>query len=219
MMHARETDPQARGENPMHIVCTDLEGIFVPEIWINVAERTGIEELRLTTRDVPDYDVLMKRRIGILRAHGLKLKDIQDVIGTMEPLGGALEFMGWLRSTTQMIVVSDTFVEFARPLMEKLGWPTLLCNSLVVDAVGAVTGYRLRQRDGKRHVVRAFRGLGFRVIAVGDSYNDVTMLQEAHVGLLFRPPENVARQYPSFPITHTYEELGSTIEAALGAPC
>ena len=191
----------------MHIICSDLEGVFVPEIWINVAERTGIADLRLTTRDISDYDVLMKRRLAILDAHGLKLKDITDVIATMDPLPGARAFLDWLRARTQVIVVSDTFVEFARPLMEKLGWPTLLCHHLTVDATGAIAGYNLRQTEGKRRVVQAFRQLNYHVMAMGDSYNDVAMLKEAHRGILFRPPQNVIDEYPQFPIATTYDEL------------
>jgi len=191
----------------MHIICSDLEGVFVPEIWINVADRTGIDELRLTTRDISDYDVLMKRRLSILDANGLKLKDITDVIATMEPLPGAREFLDWLRARTQVIVVSDTFVEFARPLMEKLGWPTLLCHGLTIDDNGAIAGYNLRQADGKRKVVQAFKRLNFQVLAMGDSYNDVNMLKDAHWGVLFRPPQNVIDEFPQFPVTTTYDEL------------
>ena len=191
----------------MHVICSDLEGVFVPEIWINVAERTGIDELRLTTRDISDYDVLMKRRLAILDANGLKLKDITDVIATMEPLSGARQFLDWLRARTQVIVVSDTFVEFARPLMEKLAWPTLLCHSLRIDGSGAIAGYKLRQADGKRKVVQAFKRLNFKVLAMGDSYNDVNMLKEAHEGFLFRPPQNVIDEFPQFPVATTYDEL------------
>jgi phosphoserine/homoserine phosphotransferase len=191
----------------MHIICSDLEGVFVPEIWINVADRTGIDELRLTTRDISDYDVLMKRRLSILDANGLKLKDITDVIATMEPLPGARLFLDWLRARTQVIVVSDTFVEFARPLMEKLGWPTLLCHGLTIDDNGAIAGYNLRQADGKRKVVQAFKRLNFQVLAMGDSYNDVNMLKDAHWGVLFRPPQNVIDEFPQFPVTTTYDEL------------
>ena len=191
----------------MHVICSDLEGVFVPEIWINVAERTGIDELRLTTRDISDYDVLMKRRLSILDANGLKLKDITDVIATMDPLPGARQFLDWLRARTQVIVVSDTFVEFARPLMEKLGWPTLLCHSLTIDGSGAIAGYNLRQTDGKRKVVQAFKRLNFQVLAMGDSYNDVNMLEEAHRGILFRPPQNVIDEFPQFPVATTYDDL------------
>ncbi|MGD8367515.1 MAG: bifunctional phosphoserine phosphatase/homoserine phosphotransferase ThrH, partial [Desulfobacterales bacterium] len=180
----------------MHIVCSDLEGVFVPEIWINVAERTGIEELRLTTRDVPDYDVLMRKRLDILEREGLKLADITTVIETMEPLEGAVEFLDWLRSRLQLIVVSDTYTEFAGPLMRKLGWPTLFCHDLTVSAEGAVTGYNLRQSDSKRKTVEALKGLNFQTVAMGDSYNDITMLQAADAGILFRPPDNVATEFP-----------------------
>jgi phosphoserine / homoserine phosphotransferase len=191
----------------MKIVCTDLEGVLVPEIWINVALKTGIEELKLTTRDISDYDVLMRKRLGILERHGLKLKDITDVIETMAPLDGALEFLTWLRERTQVIIVSDTYVEFARPLMAKLGWPTLLCNYLSIDGSGAITDYHLRQKDGKRHVVLAMQSLNFEVIAMGDSYNDITMLETAQHGILFRPPETIKNEYPQFPVTETYEQI------------
>lgn len=191
----------------MHVICSDLEGVFVPEIWINVAERTGIDELRLTTRDISDYNVLMKRRLSILDANGLKLKDITDVIATMDPLPGAREFLDWLRARTQVVIVSDTYVEFARPLMEKLGWPTLLCHSLTVGESGAIAGYNLRQADGKRKVAQAFKGLNYQVLAMGDSYNDVSMLKEAHQGVLFCPPQNVIDEYPQFPVAATYDDL------------
>jgi phosphoserine/homoserine phosphotransferase len=191
----------------MHVICSDLEGVFVPEIWINVAEHTGIDALRLTTRDISDYDVLMKRRLSILEANGLKLRDITNVIATIDPLPGARPFLDWLRSQTQVIIVSDTFVEFARPLMKKLGWPTLLCHGLTIDDSGAITGYNLRQTDGKRKVVKAFKELNYQVLAMGDSYNDVNMLKEAHRGILFCPPQNVIDEFPQFPVTATYEEL------------
>ena len=191
----------------MQLICSDLEGVFVPEIWINVAEKTGIEELRLTTRDISDYNVLMKQRLAILDAHNLKLKDIQGVIATMDPLPGALEFMNWMRRRTQVIVVSDTFTQFAAPLMEKLGWPTLLCNTLLIDDTGRVADYRLRQEDGKRKVVEALVSLEYEVIAMGDSYNDITMLQTAAHGILFRPPENVVEEYPALPVTREYDQV------------
>jgi len=199
----------------MNIVCSDLEGVFVPEIWINVAERTGIDELRLTTRDISDYNVLMKRRLSILDANKLKLKDITDVIATMEPLPGAREFLEWLRARTQVVIVSDTYEEFARPLMEKLGWPTLFCHDLTIDESGAITGYNLRQDDGKRMVARAFKELKYRVLAMGDSYNDVNMLKEAHRGILFCPPQNVIDEFPQFPVTTSYEELKAVFEKEL----
>ncbi len=197
------------------IVTTDLEGVFVPEIWIAVAEKTGIADLRLTTRDLPDYDELMRRRLAILQARGITLADIQAVIATLEPLPGAGEFFQWLRSRTPCLIVSDTFYEFAAPLMAKLGYPTLLCNSLEVDRHNMIVGYRLRQQDGKRHVVRALHSLQFRVIAVGDSYNDTTMLGEADAGILFRAPDNVIAEFPHFPLHTSYDELQTTISALL----
>jgi len=199
----------------MHVICSDLEGVFVPEIWINVAERTGIAELRLTTRDIVDYDELMQHRLSILHAHKLKLKDITDVIADMEPLPGAKGFLDWLRQRTQVIVVSDTFVQFARPLMEQLGWPTLLCHELKIDAHGAIAGYNLRQTDGKRKVVQSFKALDYEVLAMGDSYNDVNMLKEAHRGILFRPPRNVIDKFPQFPVAMTYEALKEFFEKIL----
>jgi len=189
------------------IACLDLEGVLVPEIWINVSERTGIAALRRTTRDEPDYDKLMRGRLAILAEHRLGLPDIQAVIGTMEPLDGAVAFLDWLRASTQVIILSDTFVEFAQPLMRKLGWPTLFCNSLEVDGAGRITGYRLRLADGKRRAVEALRALNFRIVAAGDSYNDTTMLGAADAGILFRPPQNVIDDFPSFRVTRTYEEL------------
>jgi phosphoserine/homoserine phosphotransferase len=200
----------------MRIVCSDLEGVFVPEIWINVAERTGIEELRLTTRDISDYNVLMKKRLGILDEHKLKLKDITDVIATMDPLPGAFEFVQWLRSHTQLVVLSDTFEEFAKPLMAKLGWPTLLCHSLTVDAEGRVTDYILRQHDPKLRAVKAFQALNYEVVAMGDSYNDISMLQTADQGFLFRPPDKVVTEFPQFEVARTYEDLKALFAPALG---
>lgn len=191
----------------MQILCTDLEGVLVPEIWINVAQKTGIDELKLTTRDISDYDVLMRKRLDILNHNGLKLKDITDVIQTMAPMDGAVEFLNWLRSQIQVVIVSDTYVEFAKPLMAKLGWPTLLCNSLSIDDTGAISDYHLRQKDGKRHVVNALHTLNYEVIAMGDSYNDLTMLQTAEHGIFFRPPENIIAEHPNFPVTNTYAEL------------
>ena len=199
----------------MYIVCSDLEGVFVPEIWINVAEKTGIEELRLTTRDISDYDVLMKRRLDILKAKNLKIKDITDVIATMEPLPGAVDFLNWLKSATQLIVVSDTFVQFAGPLMAKLGHPTLFCNTLIIDPDGTVSGYQLRQNDGKKKTVDALKSLNFNIIAMGDSYNDITMLKSADKGILFRPPENVIAEFPEFPIAAEYEDIKGIIEKML----
>jgi len=189
------------------IACLDLEGVLVPEIWINVAERTGIAALRRTTRDEPDYDKLMRGRIAILDEHKLGLPDIQAVIATMDPLDGALDFIEWLRSRTQVIILSDTFAEFAQPLMRKLGWPTLFCNSLEVEPSGRIAGYRLRIEDGKRRAVEALRSIAFRIVAAGDSYNDTTMLKTADAGILFRPPANVIADFPQFPVTTTYDEL------------
>ena len=200
----------------MHIVCSDLEGVFVPEIWINVAEKTGIDELRMTTRDEPDYDVLMRKRLGILDREGLKLGDITAVIETMEPLDGAPEFLEWLRSRLQLVIVSDTYTEFAGPLMKKLGWPTLFCHDLTVSEDGTVTGYNLRQHDSKRKAVEALKNLNFQTVAMGDSYNDITMLQAADTGILFRPPENVAAEFSEFPVTKTYEELKEAVRLATG---
>jgi phosphoserine/homoserine phosphotransferase len=189
------------------VACLDLEGVLVPEIWINVAERTGIEALRRTTRDEPDYDKLMRGRLAILDERKLGLPDIQNVIAGMAPLEGAIAFLDWLRSRTQVIILSDTFAEFAKPLMEKLGWPTLFCHSLEMAPSGRITGYRLRIDDGKRKAVEALRALNFRVVAAGDSYNDTTMLKGAHAGILFRPPQNVIADFPQFPVTTSYEEL------------
>jgi len=199
----------------MHIVCSDLEGVFVPEIWINVALKTGIEDLKLTTRDISDYDVLMRRRLSILAAHQLKLQDITAVIAGMDPLEGALEFLDWLRPQTPIIVVSDTFTQFAGPLMKKLGWPTLFCHSLEVAPDGVITGYRLRQPDSKRRAAQSLRQLNFKIIGMGDSYNDINLLKEADTGILFRPPENVVREFPQFPVTRDYEELKPLIRDAL----
>ena len=199
----------------MHIVCSDLEGILVPEIWINVAEKTGIKELRLTTRDISDYDVLMKRRLAILEENGLKIVDIQAVIATMDPLEGAVEFLDWLRSRTQVIVVSDTFVQFASPLMKKLGWPPLFCHTLSIAPDGTITGYNLRQADSKRQAVVAVKSLYYSTIAIGDSYNDITMLKEADAGILFDPPENVKNEFPEFPVTYKYDQLKAILENIL----
>ncbi|MBN1823083.1 MAG: bifunctional phosphoserine phosphatase/homoserine phosphotransferase ThrH [Endomicrobiales bacterium] len=191
----------------MQIVCLDLEGVLTPEIWIAVSEKTKISALRATTRDVPDYDVLMKQRIKILKENNLGLKDIQAVIGTLKPLEGALDFLNWLRERFQVAILSDTFDEFALPLMRQLGYPMLLCHRLEIDEKGAVTGYKLRQKDAKRESVRAFKNLNYKVIAVGDSYNDTTMLSEAHAGILFKPPQNVINDFPQFPVTRVYAEL------------
>jgi phosphoserine/homoserine phosphotransferase len=189
------------------IACLDLEGVLVPELWINVAERTGIDALRMTTREEPDYDVLMRKRLGILDEHGLGLPDIQDVIGTLTPLEGAPAFVDWLRERFQVVILSDTFYEFAAPLMRPLGFPTLFCHRLIADAKGRITDYQLRMPDQKRAAVKAFHGLNFQVIAAGDSYNDTSMLGEADAGILFRPPDNVIEEFPQFPVTRSYDEL------------
>jgi phosphoserine/homoserine phosphotransferase len=195
----------------MHIVCSDLEGVFVPEIWINVSLKTGIDELKLTTRDISDYDVLMKRRLEILREHNLKLTDIQEVISGLKPLPGAAEFLDWLRSEMQVVIVSDTFTEFAGPLIKQLGYPTIFCHSLITDNKGIIACYNLRQRDSKRKVAEALQGLNYDVIGIGDSYNDISMLKIADKGILFCPPENVRNEHPELPVAYKYEELKSLI--------
>lgn len=191
----------------MYVFCSDLEGVWVPEVWINVARITGIDDLKLTTRDISDYDVLMKRRLSILEQHKLTLKDIQNVISNIEPLEGAKETLWWLRNVAQVYILSDTFIEFADPLMAKLDRPSLFCNNLVVNNNGMIADYTLRQRDQKREVVKAFKSLNYQVVAFGDSYNDISMLKEADAGILFRPPQKVIDDYPQFPVVHTYDEL------------
>lgn len=205
------------GKRKMYIVCLDLEGVLVPEIWIAFAEATGIDELRLTTRDISDYDVLMKRRLKILRERNLKLADIQEVIGTLAPLDGAQEFLDRLRERTQVIILSDTYVEFAKPLMRKLGWPSLFCNSLVVNGDGAIHGYKLRQKEGKKNAVAALQSLGFSVVAAGDSYNDISMLAQAESGILFRAPETILDEFPQFLTATTHPELLDRISGKIGA--
>ena len=200
----------------MFVFCADMEGIFTPEIWINVAEITGIEELRLTTRDISDYDVLMKKRLAILDKQKLTLKDIQAVIATMEPLEGAVDFLNWLRARGQIIIVSDTYVEFAGPLIEKLGWPTLFCNTLSIDSNGMIADYNLRQNDGKQKVVLALQSLNYKVVAIGDSYNDITMLKAAESAILFCPPDNVKQEYEEFPTAFTYDDLKARIQEIMG---
>ena len=191
----------------LHAVCSDLEGVWVPEVWVNVAKKTGIEELRLTTRDIKDYDELMQYRLRILKERNLKLRDIQQVISSIRPLEGALEMIGWLNEHTRFIVVSDTFVEFAGPLMAQLNWTLLFCHSLEVNAEGTITGYHLRQPDSKRKAVEALKSLNYEVFAFGDSYNDVSMLKEADKGILFRPPQNVIDDHPEFAVMHSYDEM------------
>ena len=201
----------------MYILCSDLEGVFVPEIWINVAKHTGIDELKLTTRDINDYDVLMKRRLEILRQHNLTIHVIQQVIANIKPLPGAVEFITWLRKRMELIVVSDTYSEFANPIMEKLGRPTLFCNSLTLDHLGNITDYNLRQPDGKKKVAEALHNLNFKVIAVGDSYNDINMLRKADAGILYRPPQNVVNDNPDLPVAGSYDELKKIISLKLEA--
>jgi phosphoserine/homoserine phosphotransferase len=191
----------------MYILCSDLEGVFVPEVWINVADKTGINELRRTTRDEPDYNLLMRSRMKILDQHGLKLNDIQSVISQIRPLPGANEFIDWVKERTQLIVVSDTFIQFAEPLMKQLGRPTLFCHTLVMDETNRIIDYKLRQPDPKRKTVEALQGLKYQVIAMGDSYNDISMLKQAEVGILFCPPQNVISDYPEFPVATDYEQL------------
>lgn len=197
----------------MFVVCSDLEGVFVPEVWINVAKITGIDELRLTTRDIRDYDELMQHRLKVLDKHGLTIHDIQEVISKIKPLDGALEFINWLRRTTRLVIVSDTFVEFADPLMAQLERPFLLCHSLEIDEKGRITDYKLRQPDPKRKTVEAFRSLEYKVLAFGDSYNDISMLQSADIGILFCPPQNVIDDYPELPVATNYDELRTLLEA------
>ena len=199
----------------MDIACLDLEGVLIPEIWINVAERTGIDALRVTTRDIPDYDVLMRQRLAILAQHDLRLADIQAVIDDMGPLEGALEFLNWLRTGFQVVILSDTFYEFAAPLMRQLGWPTLFCHHLDIVA-DRVVGYRLRQTDAKRRAVQALHELNFTVVAAGDSYNDIPMLTEADAGILFRPPARISQEFPHFPVTTTFAEMRAAFQQAGG---
>ncbi len=199
----------------MHVVCLDLEGVLVPEIWIAVAEKTGIEKLRLTTRDVPDYHVLMQGRIDILKENGLKLKDIQDVIATIKPLEGAKEFIDELRSKCQVVILSDTFEEFASPLMKQLGYPTILCNSLVVDKDNNITDISMRQENGKMHAIEAFRSINCKTFAAGDSYNDLKMIEKADKGCLFRAPENILKEYPHLPLVTEYKDFMSVIDEFL----
>ena len=198
----------------MRIVCLDLEGVLVPEIWIEFAERTGIPELRRTTRDEPDYDKLMKFRPDILSRNQLGLRDIQQVIGGMAPLPGAKAFLDKLREDCEVIILSDTFYEFAHPLMRQLAWPTLFCHSLETSADGMVVDYHLRMPEQKREAVKRFREMNFTVVAAGDSYNDTKMLGEAHAGILFCPPENVVREFPQYPVTRNYDALRAEIDKA-----
>ena len=203
----------------MYIVCSDLEGVLVPEIWINVAKKTGIKELELTTRDISDYNVLMKKRLAILDKNGLKINDIKKGIDSMEPREGAVEFLEWLRSCVPVIIASDTFVQFAGPLMKKLGWPTLFCNSLQIDSDGSINGYTLRQKDGKRQAILSLRNLNYKTIAVGDSYNDVSMLKEADTGIFFRPPDNIKNEFPELTASYSHKELKNVIQKLFRELC
>jgi len=198
----------------LDIVCLDLEGVLVPEIWVAVAERTGIEALKATTRDVPDYDVLMRQRLRLLDEHGLTIGQIQSVIDGLTPLLGAKDFCDWVRARYQLVILSDTFYEFAQPLMRQLDWPTLFCHRLDVGDTGKITGYRLRMPDHKRSAVAAFKKLNFTVLAAGDSYNDVSMLSEADAGFFFRAPDKVTKEFPKFPKNETYDELREAIRAS-----
>ena len=202
----------------MQLVCLDLEGVLVPEIWIEFAQRTGIPELRRTTRDEPDYDKLMKYRLDLLRQHRLGLRDIREVISGTRPLAGAKEFLDTLRRDFQVIILSDTFYEFAMPLMEQLGMPTLMCHKLEADAAGMLVNYHLRMPNQKMEAVRRFKEIKFKVIAAGDSYNDTAMLAEADAGILFCPPQNVIDEFPNFPVTRNYAELRAAIDKASASP-
>lgn len=196
------------------LACLDLEGVLVPEIWIAFAEQTGIEQLRLTTRDIPDYDELMRGRLKILDENNLKLADIQNVIQKIKPLEGAYEFLGWLKSEFQVIILSDTFYQFAGPLMAQLDYPTLFCHELIVDEEGRIANYRLRQADGKTKAVAALQSLNFQVVSAGDSYNDTGMLKQADAGIFFRPPESITKEFPQFPVTRQYEEMKQAFQQA-----
>lgn len=196
------------------LACLDLEGVLVPEIWIAFAEQTGIEKLRLTTRDIPDYDELMRGRLKILDENNLKLADIQEVIQKIKPLEGAYDFLGWLKSEFQVIILSDTFYQFAGPLMAQLDYPTLFCHELIVDEEGRIANYRLRQADGKTKAVAALQSLNFQVVAAGDSYNDTGMLKQADAGIFFRPPESITEEFPQFPVTREYAEMKQAFQQA-----
>ncbi|WP_026525036.1 bifunctional phosphoserine phosphatase/homoserine phosphotransferase ThrH [Butyrivibrio sp. MB2005] len=199
----------------MYVTCLDLEGVLVPEIWIAFAEATGIPELKRTTRDEPDYDKLMKYRIDILKEHGLGLKEIQDTIATIDPLPGAKEFLDELKSITQVIILSDTFTQFATPLMKKLGWPTIFCNSLEVADNGEITGFKMRCDKGKLTTVKALQSIGFDTIASGDSFNDLGMIEASKAGFLFRTTDQIKKDYPQFPAFESYDELLSAIKEQL----
>ncbi|MFW6094618.1 MAG: bifunctional phosphoserine phosphatase/homoserine phosphotransferase ThrH [Pseudomonadota bacterium] len=197
----------------MNVLCLDLEGVLIPEIWQGVADRTGIDALRKTTRDIPVYDDLMQLRLDVLNEHGVPLTTIQDVIDGLEPLSGAPEFLGWARQRFQVAIISDTFYQFAMPLMAKLGWPMLLCHELVLEN-DRIVDYRIRQPDPKRRAVQAFQAMNYRVLAAGDSYNDVSMLEEADAGFFYRAPENVRTEFPQYPLAGDYEQLQALLEQA-----
>jgi len=199
----------------MYILCSDLEGVLVPEVWINVARWTGIDELKLTTRDISDYNALMKRRLEILKQHGITINDIQKVISLLELMPGALDFVNWLHGRVQMVVVSDTFREFADPLLEKMGWPVLFCHHLTIDKEGNITDFNLRQNEAKKRVVEALQNLNFKVIAIGDSYNDVSMLRQAQHGILYRPPQNVIDDNPDIKFVNSYSQLKNMVSEIL----
>jgi phosphoserine/homoserine phosphotransferase len=199
----------------MYIVCCDLEGVLVPEVWINVARWTGIDELKLTTRDISDYNALMKRRLEILEQHAITIKDIQKVISLLELMPGALDFINWLHGRAQLIVVSDTFREFADPLLEKMGWPVLFCHHLTIDRDGNITDFNLRQTEAKRMVVEAMQNLNYKVIAIGDSYNDVSMLRKAEFGILYQPPQNVINDHSDLKVVTSYSQLKHIISDLL----
>lgn len=203
----------------MYVTCLDLEGVLVPEIWIAFAEETGIEELRLTTRDIPDYDVLMNKRIGILKDHGLGLKAIQETIAKIDPLPGAKEFLTKLRKTCQVIILSDTFTQFAAPLMEKLGLPTIFCNELVVGEDGMITGFKMRQDNGKYHAIKALQSIGFKTIASGDSFNDLAMIKQAEKGFLFRAPEHIINDNSDVKAFREYSELLAAVKEQIATDC
>lgn len=198
------------------VVCLDLEGVLVPEIWIHVAMKTGIEDLKITTREMPDYDKLMRQRLTILDRHALKVGDIQDVIAKMGPLEGATDFLAWLRERCQVIILSDTFYQFALPLMRQLGFPTLFCNQLEIDGNGRIVNYHMRMHDPKKHAVGALKSLNFFTMAAGDSYNDTAMLGEADAGFFFRPPEHLPKEFPRFVVTQNYGELQGQFAKAGG---
>jgi len=199
----------------MNIVCLDLEGVLIPEIWISFADKVGVEDLRATTRDIPDYDQLMRFRLDLLDKHDFRIQDIQAAINSLTPLAGARQFTADLRSSYQLIILSDTFQEFAQPMMRQLDWPTLFCHELVIDDQGRIKNYKLRKQDHKYETVKRLHELNFKVVAAGDSYNDTTMLAEAEQGILYCPPQNVINEFPQFPVAEDYQQLRAEIDAAI----